>query len=81
MTGSLGMFEGDRHATTLSARSFLAHSESSGGRYGARARFGAGAAAGVVAIYAMGTEFRTDEAVIAMLGTQNEPTKNGASGL
>ena len=44
-TGSFDRLVPGRNATTLSARSFRAHSESSGGRYGTRARFGAGAAA------------------------------------
>ena len=49
-TGNFDRLVPGRNATTLSARSFRAHSEISGGRYGTRARFGAGAAAGSVDI-------------------------------
>ena len=48
MTGSFDRFVPGRNATTLSAMSFRAQSETNGERCGTRARFGAGAAAGVV---------------------------------
>ena len=50
VAGSFDRLVPGRNATTLSARSFCLHSETSGGRYGTRARFGAGAAAGSVDI-------------------------------
>ena len=50
IAGSFDRLVPGRNATTLSAKSFCLHSETSGGRYGTRARFGAGAAAGSVYI-------------------------------
>ena len=43
ITGIFDRLVPGRNATTLSAKSFCAHNERSGGRYGTRARFGAAA--------------------------------------